>query len=277
MLEVNNMNVTYNESQTEFSNKISSPYSKYASLKAHFKVELDNARLKLLIIFVILLFSGFSSVISQVYMNDILKMTGYDLKNPVQPTMLSFLTNFLSNASLYVLIIILLGMGTFANELEINKQVYFSLARPVSRSGYFLTRALILTIGTLIVVFTGSAIVYGYSLVFFKALSVDKIILILLLTSLQYSALYSLMVMFSAKFNQTISGVLGLLTFISEAILTLFPPLKWFSPLSLSGDWTKIINNTISTSDLTLDFLALLVWTIVPIIIGWIFYQKRDL
>ena len=271
------MNVVYNKSQSKFPKINLSSYSKYACIKAHFKVELDNAKLKLLIVFFLLLFSGFTSVISQVYMNDILKMSGFVLANPVQPTMISFLADFLGDSSLYALIILLIGMGTFSNELEINKQVYFTLARPVSRTSYYFTRTLVLTVGIIFTVIGGSAVIYTYSMVYFDPLPIYKIVLILILVSLQYSAMFSLIIMFSAKFNQTIAGVLGFLTFISETILTLFPPLKWLSVLSLSGDWTKIIDNSISTIDLGLDFLALVVWIIVPIIIGWKIYQKRDL
>ena len=264
--------------ESQFKNQqLLKPYSKLSTYLAHFRVELDQAKLKLLIVFFILLFSGSTSVISQVYLTDILKLAGFELKNPVQPNLVSFLIDFLGDSSLYVLIIILLGMGAFSNELEVNKQVYFTLSRPISRSGYYLTRTFILTIGIAVIVIVGSTIVYTYSLLFFTPIALEKIILILVMVSLQYSAFYAVMIMFSAKYSQTIAGVLGFLTFISEAIVMLIPPLKWFSVLALSNEWLKIVDNSISLVDLLLDFSVLLVWIIVPIAIGWRIYLKRDL
>ena len=271
------MNLVNLESQTSLLHNFSKPVSKFSEFKAHFKVELDNAKLKLTIVLLLLLFSGSTSLISQVYMNDILKMVGFELKNPVQPDIIKFLVDFLGDSSLYVLVIIILGMGTFSNELEINKQVYFTLSRPVSRTGYYLTRGSILTIGIFVFVVVGSTIIYLYSTMFFTPLATEKFVLIVVLVSLQYSAFYALMIMFSTKFSQTMAGVLGLLAFVSEAIISFIPPLKWFSVLALSSDWVKILDNSIPMVELGYDFIAILIWIIIPILIGWRIYLHRDL
>ena len=265
------------ESHTDKIKKFVKPYSKFSSYLAHIRVEFDQAKMKLLIIFFILLFNGSTSVISQVYLTDILKLAGFELKNPVQPNLFSFLLDFLGDTSIYVLIIILLGMGTFSSELEVNKQVYFTLSRPISRAGYYFTRTLVFTIGIAFIVMVGSGIVYIYSILFFDPIAIEKMILILLMVSLQYSAFYAIMIMFSARYNQTVAGVLGFLTLVSLIIVSILPPLKWFSFLALSSDWVKIFNNSISSFDLGLDFLALLIWILIPIIIGWKMYIKRDL
>ena len=244
---------------------------------AHLKVEFDQAKMKLLIVMLILMFSGFTAVISQKYMNEILKAAGFELKNPSTPTLASFLSDFLGDSSLYILIIILLGMGTFSNELEVNKQVYFTLSRPISRSNYYFTRSLILTIGIALATIIGSLIVYAYSLIYFDPTSFEKIILILVIIAFQYSSIYSIMIMFSTRYSQSTAGVLGFVTFLSEALIAFIEPLKWFSPLALSGDWPKILSGTIKPLDLTADFVALFLWTIIPLLIGWLIYQKRDL
>ena len=244
---------------------------------AHLKVEFDQAKMKLLIVMLILMFSGFTAVISQKYMNEILKTAGFELKNPPTPTLTTFLSDFLGDSSLYILIIILLGMGTFSNELEVNKQVYFTLSRPISRSNYYLTRSLILTCGIALATIIGSLIVYYYSLIYFNPTSIEKIILILVIISLQYSSIYAIMIMFSTQYSQSTAGILGFVTFLSEALIAFIEPLKWFSPLALSGDWPKILTGTIKPIDLIADFTALFLWIIIPLIIGWFIYQKRDL
>lgn len=244
---------------------------------AHLKVEFDQAKMKLLIVMLILMFSGFTSVLSQKYMNEILATAGFTLKNPPTPTLTTFLSDFLGDASLYILIIILIGMGTFSNELDVNKQVYFTLSRPISRSTYYYARSLLLTIGIALAIIIGSLIVYLYSLVYFKPTSIEKLTLILLIVSLQYSSMYAIMIMFSAKYTQSTAGILGFVTFLSEAIIGFFQPLKWFSPLALSGDWPKILTGTIKPIDLTADLVALLIWTIVPLLFGYVLYRKRDL
>ena len=262
---------------TEKSNPYITKGSTLSIYLAHIKVEFDQAKMKLLIVMLILMFSGFTSVISQKYMNEILKTAGFELKNPPTPTLTTFLSDFLGDASLYILIIILLGMGTFSNELEVNKQVYFTLSRPISRSNYYLTRSLILTIGIAIATIIGSLIVYFYSLVYFEPTSIEKIILILVIISLQYSSIYAIMIMFSTRYSQSTAGVLGFVTFLSEALIAFIEPLRWFSPLALSSDWTKILTGTIKPMDITADFIALTIWIIVPLVIGWRIYQNRDL
>ncbi len=267
--------ITVKNSEKE--NPIITKQSGLSILFAHIKVEFDQAKMKLLIVMLILIFSGFTSVISQKYMNEILKMAGFELQNPPTPSMASFLSDFLGDASLYILIIILLGMGTFSNELEVNKQVYFTLSRPISRSTYYMTRSLILTIGIALATIIGSLLVYFYSLIYFKPITIEKIILILVLISLQYSSMYAIMIMFSTRYSQSTAGVFGFITFLSEALIAFIEPLRWFSPLALSSDWTKILTGTIKPLDLTADFIALFIWTIVPLAIGWYLYQKRDL
>ena len=269
-------------SNVNLDNLIGSPnlnakYSKVSSYFAHFRVELDQAKMKLLIVAIILIVSGFSSVISQKYMAEILAISGFELKNPPVPSLSSFLSDFLGNSSLYILIIILFGMGTFSNELDVNKQVYFTLSRPISRSGYFLTRSLVLTLGIAFTTILGSFIVYYYALEFFSPIPLETITLIFLIVCLQYSCMYALMIMFSTKYSQSTAGVLGFITFLSEALIAFIEPLKWFSPLALSNDWMKMFNKNISPFDISLDFLAMIIWIIVPLLIGWIIYQKRDL
>lgn len=244
---------------------------------AHIRVELDQAKMKILIVSLVLLFTGLTSVLSQKYMNEILASVGYALQNPPTPTMGTFLQDFLGNSTLFVIIIILLGMGTFSNELDVNKQVYFTLSRPISRSEYFITRSLVLTIGMTLATILASLIVYIYATVFFAPIAFDKLILILIFISFQYASIYAIMIMFSSQYGSGIAGILGFVTYLSEAVISIFEPLKWFSTIALSNDWTKIYTDSISASDLTLEFLALVIWTVFPLVIGWIIYQRRDL
>lgn len=244
---------------------------------AHIRVELDQAKMKILIVSLVLLFTGLTSVLSQKYMNEILASVGYALQNPPTPTMGTFLQDFLGNSTLFVIIIILLGMGTFSNELDVNKQVYFTLSRPISRSEYFFTRSLVLTIGMTLATILASLIVYVYATMFFTPMAFDKLILILLLVSFQYASIYTIMIMFSSQYGSATAGLLGFVTYLSEVVISIFEPLKWFSTIALSNDWIKIYNDSISASDLTLEFLTLFIWTIVPLIIGWFIYQRRDL
>ncbi len=243
----------------------------------HARVELDQAKMKILIVSVILIFTGLTSVLSQKYINEILAYAGYALQNPPTPTMGSFLQDFLGNSTLFVIIIILLGMGTFSNELDVNKQVYFTLSRPISRSEYYITRSIILTVGMAIATILSSLIVYFYATWFFASIAFNKINLILLMISFQYASIFAIMIMFSSQYGSAAAGTLGFITYLSEAIISIFEPLKWFSSIALSNDWTKIYAGTISNSDLFFEFLALIIWTIVPLIIGWFVYQRRDL
>ena len=79
---------------TEKSNPYITKSSTLSIYLAHIKVEFDQAKMKLLIVMLILMFSGFTSVISQKYMNEILKTAGFELKNPPTPTLTTFLSDF---------------------------------------------------------------------------------------------------------------------------------------------------------------------------------------
>ena len=257
-------------------------YSKFTTYLANIRVEFDQAKMKLLIVLIILIFSGLTSVVSQKYLNQILELSGIDLKNPITPTMTTFLNDFLGNSLIYIIIIIIFGGGTFSNEVEVNKQVYFLLSRPITRSNYFFTRSFILTVGMALAAIVGSFIVYFYALVYFSAMPIDKISLIFLLSSFQYASMYAFMIMFCAKYNQVTSWVFGILTYLSESIIaflaSFYDPLKWFSPFYLANDYQHILDGSLTILDLSAYFIVLIVvWTILPILIGWFLYRKRDL
>lgn len=250
---------------------------KGASFLSHFKVEYENNRIKLLILGIIIVFNGFSSVFSEVYLNEILTLAGYSLINPPSPSLMGFLNNFVGDSSLYIIIIIIFGMGSFSNEVEVNKQVYFTLSRPISRKAYFFTRTLLLTIGIAVIYIIASLIVYFYSLLFFEPISLDKIMLAIVMASLQNASFYAIMIMLSVTYNQMTAGILGFTTFLGAEIVTLIEPLRWFSPISLSGIWMDILVNKESLSDFLTTTFSLLLWIIVPIFIGWLVYKRKDL
>ncbi len=250
---------------------------RFFSLKAHLHVELDQAKFKLLVFLFVLLLNGFSTLFSDLFMKEIFKMQGIDLPNLPDPSLLGFLEKFFGSIDAYLIIIILLGMGTFSNELEINKQVYFTLARPVSRSTYYFTRALILVLGYGLVYLIGSSFIYAYSLLFFESIPLERVLLILIINALQFTGFFAIIIMVSSKFNQLTTGILGFLVYLVEYVLTLFDPLKWFSLIALDSYWTNIFTKSENFIDLTGTIVALVLWTILPIMVGWYFYKKRDL
>lgn len=257
-------------------------FSRLTTYLANIRVELDQAKMKFFIVLIILVFSGLTSVVSQKYLNQILELSGIQPKNPITPTMITFLQDFLGNFMLYVIIIIVFGAGTFSNEVEVNKQVYFLLSRPISRRNYFFTRSLILSFGIALVTIIGSLIVYLYALLFFEALPFDKVLLIFILSSFQYSSMYAFMILYCAKYNQAISWVLGVLTFFSGTIIqvlaNIYDPLKWLSPFAISNDSLNFLIGKLSFLDVVLEILVLIfIWTILPILLAWFLYKKRDL
>lgn len=246
-------------------------------VRPHLKVEFENFKLKFLVLGLIILFNGLTAIISHVYLAQILKLSGFDIVNPPTPSLMAFLLKFFGDSSIYIIILILLGMGSFANELEINKQVYFTLSRPVSRRSYYFSRTLLQVIGISLTIAVTSFIIYIYSLVYFDPLPLDKILLSLFVLSLQYASFYAIMIMYSSKFSQSMAGVLGFVTYIFMAIIGVFDPLKWFSPLSLSSVWTKIVTNSLSLSDFLTTTTVLFAWVLFPVMIGWIVYKRRDI
>jgi ABC-2 type transport system permease protein len=251
--------------------------NKLQILKTNILVEFDLEKKKIMLMFVLFLVFGLTSVVTQIYLPDILALSGFELVNPPQPSLFGVLSDYWGDIVLFALIIILIMMTTFSAELDVNKQVYFYLSRPISRNTYYLTRTLLKVISVMFIFSIASLIVYFYALAFFDQVDFIKIIQSILLLSMSLGSIVAVVIMFSTKFSTGNTGISSFGFIFFQLIIALIEPLKWLSPSSLGNEWVKVLTGTISENNLFLTFFALGLWLIIPMIIGWIFYTKRDL
>ena len=246
--------------------------------KANFSVEMENERKKFFLLTILFTLDGFLAVIVQVLLPDILKSVGFELLNPPSPSLNGLLGDYFGDVLLFSLILILVSMSTFSSEIDVNKQVYILLARPISRSTYYLTRTLIKSLGAFISFFVASIITYVFALGFFNALDPIKVLLSIGILSLSLCSIVATVIMFSSKFSTTTSGILGFLFLFGQIVISVVEPLKWFSPVSLANVWINILSdNPLNVIEIISSIFALSIWTLLPILIGWRFYLRRDL
>jgi ABC-2 type transport system permease protein len=253
-------------------------FSSLSSLFAHISVEFDLERKKIVIITILFVFMGLMAVATQVLLPEILKLAGLEIANLPDPSLFAVLADFWGDSILFALVIVLLTMGTFSSEIDVNKQAYIMLSRPISRTTYFLTRTIIKTIGLFIGFFIASLITYLYSLAFYDYVDILDFLVSAILISLSFCTIVTIVSMFSARFSTMTSGILGFLFLFGQLFVILIEPIQWIVPFGASSIWVDIfIGLEVGINDLFLSLGSLMLWIIGPLIIGWYFYNNRDL
>jgi len=224
-----------------------------------------------------MLFSGLMAIVSQLYLPELLKMSGLEIKDPPQPSLFGLFADYFGDSIIYLLIIILIGMNTFSGEVEVNKQVYFLLSRPISRTNYYFIRTFILLLGINLVFITASMLIYGYALLFFDPLPLTNVIGSMIIISLQFTSLFAIIIFLSTKFSASTTAALGFLFLICELLISLIPALKYFSIIALGNEWINIILGTVPIQEFIYLLIAFSLWISIPIILGFKIYLTRDL
>ena len=240
--------------------------------------EFELEKTKFLLLFLLLTIMGMMSILTQAFLPDLLKLAGYEqIGGPKATTIVDVLIDFWGDYLILMIIILLLGSTTFSPEVDVNKQVYFNLSRPISRKEYYLTRVLLKVISLMTIFFVASTFVYVVALNFFNSIDFGRFVLANLVLTLHLGSFFAITILLNTRFNSAVTAVIGLFVLIIGLFLSLISPLKWFSTIALSNEWINIINNTLNFSDLLLVMLSLLIWLLVPIILGLRLYQNRDL
>jgi ABC-type transport system involved in multi-copper enzyme maturation permease subunit len=252
--------------------------SSLSTLLAHISVEIDLEKKKIVILTILFVFMGLMAVATQVMLPEILKLAGIEIANLPEPSFLAVFADFWGDSGFFALIIVLLTMGTFSSEIDVNKQAYITLSRPISRTTYFLTRTIIKTIGLFIVFFVASLVTFLYTLAFYESIYILDFLVSAILISISFCSTVVIVSMFSAKFSTIISGILGFFFLFSQLFIILIEPIQWIVPFGASAIWIDIfIGLEVETSDLLLSLGSLTLWIIGPLLIGWYFYNNRDL
>ncbi|MCY3414552.1 MAG: hypothetical protein INQ03_23085 [Candidatus Heimdallarchaeota archaeon] len=246
-------------------------------IRIHILTEFELDRSKILSMTLLFLFFGLSAVVMQLYLPDILKMSEIEIINLPEPSIQAILIDFWGDISLLSMIIILVTMSTFSAELDVNKNGYIYLSRPISRTTYYVTRYLVRVIGFSLAFALASVLTYGYALLFFDPIDTGQFVLAIMLLMMNIAVVTSLVIAVSTVFNSTISGLLGFVFLFLQMLIGLIEPLKWLSPFTLAGIWKEIIFGLDGSSELGWHVLALSLWIVIPGLAGLIYYNRRDL
>jgi len=256
---------------------------KRANLRAHLMIELELEKMRIIVIGVILLFSGIIAVITQLYLPELMEMSGMELANPLEGSMKGVFLDFWGDMVLIGgIIAVFYGMGSFASETGVNKTIHFLLSRPISRKRYFLSRFILKNtiISTIFIVV--SLVVYLYGAIYFEPMNFGSFIMACLLLALMLSGILSVVMMISSKMSSTSTAAIGFGFLVIQIILSLelftnaFESLKWISPVSISSYWMDLVEGD-PISGALLKVITLLLWIIIPGFLGNLFYSKRDL
>ncbi|MHA1991385.1 MAG: hypothetical protein ACW981_05400 [Candidatus Hodarchaeales archaeon] len=250
--------------------------SSFSRLITHFSVEMDLERKKIVILTILFVFLGLMAVATQVMLPEILKLAGLEIANLPEPSLFAVFADYWGDSILFALIIVLLTMGTFSSEIDVNKQVYITLSRPISRTTYFLTRTFIKTIGLFIGFFIASLVTYLYSLAFYESIDILDFLISAILISLSFCSIVAIVSMFSAKFSTITSGILGFLFLFGQLFVLLVEPIQWIVPFGASSIWIDIFLGS-NVENFELSIVSLVLWIASPLLIGWYFYNNRDL
>ncbi|MHA2366018.1 MAG: hypothetical protein ACXAC7_18815 [Candidatus Hodarchaeales archaeon] len=261
---------------TPFSN-VNDNFGKKGRILNHIYTELDLEKVKIFLIFISMVFMALSAVITQVLLPDIMEWSGLQVIGFPEPSIISILTDFWGDIYIFALIMIFYGMNTFSAETDIKKQVYFNLSRPISRRTYFMTRYFIRITSVVIIIVISSLIAFWYGMIFFDPLPIERVLLASIIVGFSLASIISVVIMASSYSSTPISAGMGLTFLFIQMIFLLFEPLKWLSPIALSDIWLDIMKGVFDAGDAVLTIIVLILWIIIPGIIGLWLYEKRDL
>ena len=247
------------------------------SLFIHLRTEMELDKSKLLGIAVLFVFFGLTSVLTQMFMPQIMKLSKLEITNLPEPSIKSVLADYWGDIVTFSMILILFFMSSFSSELDINKSVYFYLARPISRETYYLTRFWLRVLAVIVLYFITSLLIYGYALFYFEPIPFSDILLSSILVSLALGASTALIIALSSWLSTSKAGIVGFIILVVQLLLSLIKPLEWISPTALASPWQDVLSGTFDASTYLMHVLALLGWIIVPCIAGLLYYRRRDL
>jgi len=251
-------------------------------MMSHLQVQSDLEKKGIISIILILLFFGLTDLFSEIYIDEIIKLADPNLNIQLpEPSYVSIFSSIFSDMlSIGIIVAIFFGFRAFSGEISVDKQVYYFMARPITRRQYYLTKSIIRSIGLVLAIFITSMIAYGLAAIYLPPMSFVVILGGTWIVILGVIANFHLALMFNAKYS---SGITALLTggfFFFEIFVGSFATyikwLKWTSPMNLASIWSKILMNQ-DFSNFTIHSIVLLLWIIIPLIVGTYWYDNRDL
>ena len=252
-----------------------------SDLKTQVAVQIDLQKKSFFILLMVFMFFGLTSLVTQYYTNDILKLSGLEITNLPDPSFRMAFSDIWGDF-LFVSVIgsFFISASLFSSEVQQGKTVYILLNRPITRRQYFLTRSIISLLGYFVILTVDSVIMYLIGSLIFPSIPFVDVIVASTMISLGVVGFISLQLMINSKYSGSTTTIYSLFMMIGflavSPFLQYFDWLKYTNPFSLTDIWSAILFDS-DYSGIWLNLLALLAWIVVPILIGMRYYEKRDL
>jgi ABC-2 type transport system permease protein len=199
---------------------------------------------RFLIVGGVLLFFALTTPLTLKYLPEIIKMAGESMQISVPPpTAVQSLTEFASTAlQLGVLLLVLVGMGSIANEYK-NGTALLTLSKPVTRAAFVTAKMAALSLNLVVGLLISSLVCFAYSVWLIGSADLGAFMLQSLLLALFLVFCLSLTLLFSSLFkNSLAAGGLAMAVIILQALLSGLPGLGEYLPGKLPGWGLGILN-----------------------------------
>ncbi|UCE12561.1 MAG: ABC transporter permease subunit [Candidatus Heimdallarchaeota archaeon] len=239
--------------------------------------ELWNERIKILILGFLFIFQVLSSIISIFYMEEILKLFGFEFINPAPPTGEAAFLDYFTDQLIFGLLIMSLGtMNIFSGDIE-NGSICYSLTRPISRTNYSIAK-LVARLTALILPFVVASLIgWVYMAMMFEVFPIERLFWSLVILVLLYAYLGTVTSALSTRVSALTAGLGAIALFIVQFSLSAFKPIELLSPFTYAAIWSDfLLGSSIALDEIFLGF-ALIGWILVPFIISIFSIKTRDL
>lgn len=246
--------------------------------RIHLKILIELELRSIIGLFLLFLFFGLTALLSQIYLEDLMKLAGFQIIGLPKPSVLAVLIDFWGDLSLTGgIIAIFYGMRAFSADLNVNKQVFFVLNHPISRNNHYLSKSILRIVVFNAVIIISSIIVYWLAASVYGGYEILNVIKAIIMVSLGGSAFLAVILGVNSAVTTGTTAIIGILFLFIQIIIGFLSGfiqwLQWLSPVQLSNKWTFALAGT----SITLELLALILWNLIPIFIGMLYYSKRDL
>jgi ABC-2 type transport system permease protein len=201
---------------------------------------------RFLIVGGVFLFFGLTTPLTIKYLPEIIKQAGEGMQITIPPpTALQSLSEFSSTIlQLGILVLILVGMGTIANEYK-NGTALLTLSKPVTRAAFVGSKFAALCLNLIVSLLVSGLVCYAYSVWLIGSADFGAFMLQNALLAMFLMLVLSLTVMFSALFKSGLAaGGLAMATVIVLSLLSTFPWIGKYLPGKLPGWGLNIMNGS---------------------------------
>lgn len=247
----------------------------------HLSILIELEFKSFIILLIMFTFFGFIAVLGQVFLPELMELTGLHIIGLPEPSMFGIFVDFWGDLTLIgAIVAIFYGVTAFSSDLDVDKKIFFILNHPVSRTQHYLGKSLVKLLSMFTVILLSSVIIYLIGLTYYPGFELKSFIMATSILGLTMASILSIVLMLNSRLSTSgtaISmGVYFLITTILSFLTPFYAYLKWLSPFELSHLWAQIILVD-EYADTLEHFVGLILIIVVALTIGNYLYNKRDL